>query len=213
MKFVLVPLMLGLSLTSCLQLPASHYASCAHEERHAGHAAVTPPAPQVEVQEPELPADPWRDTRGSDPVLYARDGSPVAVGQPETLSSVPPGIETRDVQQEDGSRVYLLELYQQAVDERDQLMLELSRQEMAIDELEAQRDTLRNEVDDLSARLRKIEGDNEKLTEESFELAERLTTAQIRRLEAEKVLLEATIEWEAREKARREKQEQQEEDR
>ena len=47
----------------------------------------------------------------------------------------------------------------------------------------------------LSARLDMLEAEVERLATENEDLAGRLATVQIRRLEAEKLLLEARIDW------------------
>jgi hypothetical protein len=134
--------------------------------------------------------------KAEEPRLYARDGAPVSVdgseSASETAASAPP---SREFKQGDGSRLYLLELYQRAVDERDELVLEVSAREKALAqsevgyaELEQKNTALGLELADLRTRVAGLEDEN-------FDLAGRLATAQIRRLEAEKLLLEATIEW------------------
>jgi hypothetical protein len=128
------------------------------------------------------------------PTLYARDGSPVqgpvdgrVVASKTNLS--------HDVEQ-GGSRLYLLELYQTAMDEKDELNVELNsldqmlqRSDLYNQELEARILSMDSELAD--ARLLIAE-----LQQNSIELAGRLTTAEIRRLETKKQLLEHRLEWE-----------------
>ena len=91
--------------------------------------------------------------------------------------------------------MYILELYQQAIDEKEALKIEVQALSAALDkandaiELGA---TRRAELQKLTEGLR---SDVTRLETEGDNLASRLTTAQIRRLEAEKLLLEAKIEW------------------
>jgi hypothetical protein len=129
--------------------------------------------------------------------LYARDGS--VVSSPEPAPGAADGANgptaaPRDLAPSEGGRMYILELYQKAIDERDALELEVRslegdrervRQSLAASEQEnaAQR-----------AKLDQLAAENQRLVQENLELAARLTTAQIRRLQAEKILLEARIE-------------------
>lgn len=122
-------------------------------------------------------------------VLYARDGSIV------TPQGVSPGtgLPRRDVQNSDGSRSKILELYQRVVEERDKLTLEVAARDA---ELSQMRKTLELEVarsNELEARVKTAEQTTAELCSQNLELAARLTTAQIRGLEAEKRWLELSL--------------------
>lgn len=127
------------------------------------------------------------------PTLYGRDGSPVATQRGGTVE---PGRQpSHSLDSSDGSRMYILELYQQAIDEKEALEIEVGALGAALDKSNdaIEQGALRIvELQKLSEGLRT---DVSRLEGEGVELAERLTTAQIRRLEAEKLLLEAKIEW------------------
>jgi hypothetical protein len=121
--------------------------------------------------------------------LYARDGHVVAPAGGASASEP-----AHDVTPRDGSRVYLLELYQKTVEEKEGLMREVQTlQAAAAHDVETQsalgqeRDTARARVTELEQKLQLAQADN-------ADLAARLVTAQVRRLEAEKLLLEARIE-------------------
>lgn len=130
-----------------------------------------------------------------EPVLYARDGSPVRSAESGAVQTLPTSANRDLGADEGGSRLYLLELYQEAIEQKEELAFENSRQAQALD-LALVRER------ELEGRLRALEDENSTLRDSAvqlektnIELAERLTTAQIRRLEAEKMLLEATLEW------------------
>lgn len=122
-----------------------------------------------------------------EPLLYARDGSVVDASAAE--SEEPGTAARREVGGETG-RMYLLELYQQVIDERDSL----SREVYALRaDLEAQSGALgqsQARVIELEGTLRQQGEQSQRLGVENQDLAARLTTAQIRRLQAERLLLE-----------------------
>ena len=127
------------------------------------------------------------------PVLYARDGSVVGEQAPGTIAVAEhPG---QSVASPDGSRWTLLEHYQDTLTENEDLQLEvgalndaLERSKAREEELKRQIAELNTQLTDRSQRIAKLEGHN-------LELASRLTTAQIRRLQSEKLLLEAKLDW------------------
>lgn len=89
----------------------------------------------------------------------------------------------------EGSRSRLLEMHQDLAKERDKLAASLSASEAdragladALDRIGTERATALRELSAARERIEKLEAQN-------LELAQRLVTAQIRRLEAEKLLL------------------------
>lgn len=120
--------------------------------------------------------------------LYARDGSVV-----EQDGVVVQDAPVRAVGEREGTRTYLLELYQQALDAKDAmgreievLQAQLERERGQRDALLAERDAARGKVDELAAKAEALEA-------EVRDLSGRLVQAQIKRLEAEKLLLEHLI--------------------
>ena len=127
----------------------------------------------------------------SKPKLYARDGSVVDAKSPGTVTQT--DTLGHDLSPTNGGRMYILELYQKVIDERDGLQLEVKslrtdneRNRLALSESEARADQLQADLDRALA-------DKQSLVDENMELASRLTNAQIRRLEAERMLLESRI--------------------
>jgi hypothetical protein len=119
-----------------------------------------------------------------EPVLYARDGS-VVQG---------PGAAAHDPRAREGGRVYLLDLYQKALDEREAFALEVRNLNVTLEQQLASYTRLEQERTALDERVQALAQEQERLRIENADLAARLTTAQIRRLEAEKLLLESRIE-------------------
>jgi len=148
-------------------------------------ASSKPTAGAVETRVPVRPVV------RSEPVLYGRDGQVVS-GTNGTASASAP---THGLEGTEGSRMYLLELYQLAIDEKEGMQLELEavnaallRAQEAIGGLETERQELRSANANLVA-------EHERMAAREVELAGRLATAQIGRLEAERLLLEAKIQW------------------
>lgn len=138
----------------------------------------------------------------TNPVLYARDGSIVVEGQsPSGAAAERLGPARRDLAPGDGGRMYLLELYQNVIEERDGLAREVTSLQADLEQARLARGAAQEEAEGLRQRLAEIEASNAALLAENLDLAARLTTAQIRRLQAEKLLLEQRIaaEREARE--------------
>lgn len=165
-------------MSTPIPAPTALAAACA---LFLGACALAPahadaPAPSVFTNPPEA----------DEPLLYARDGSVVdpAAQQVEERTAG-----RRDVGGESG-RMYLLELYQQVIDERDGL----NREVFALRaDLEAQSGALgqsQARVIALEGELRTSQEQAARLGAENQDLAARLTTAQIRRLQAERLLLE-----------------------
>ena len=137
-------------------------------------------------------SDPWRSGRDQRN-LYARDGSPVP-NQPAASVTTADGI-GRELGQGEGSRPYLLELYQQTIEQKEELALEVSALHAALEEADHRQLELQTENEGMQMRLNELEHKLDLLEADKLDLAGRLATAQIRRLEAEKLLLETTLEW------------------
>ena len=128
------------------------------------------------------------------PVLYARDGSVVAgSGGGGAALAEPQAPQRRDVGPEGGGRMYLLELYQRVIDERDGLAQELASLQADLRQARADHAQAQARIQELEQRVQVLEQGSAALQAENLELAGRLTTAQVRRLQAEKLLLERRI--------------------
>ncbi|MBK7642485.1 MAG: hypothetical protein IPJ19_05465 [Planctomycetes bacterium] len=139
----------------------------------------------------DLPAGPVPET-SSPPVLYARDGSVVKTdGRPSTTPAGPAA--ERSLQE--GSRTFMLELYQRAIDEKEALALEIKNLEATLEKSRGELAASIKEKEELQKKHDELETERVRLQDENFDLAGRLVTAQIRRLESEKILLESKIEW------------------
>lgn len=129
----------------------------------------------------------------AEPKLYARDGSVVGAQEPGTVAVTPQN--GRGSAEDGGSRWTLLEQYQDAVSENEDMELELRAMNQALDEAETREAEMTTLVRELQATLASTRTEVGQLQEQNLELASRLTTAQIRRLQSEKLLLEAKLDW------------------
>lgn len=92
-------------------------------------------------------------------------------------------------------RMHIIELYQQVLDERDSLLGEVEALTAALQKAQTMLHQTQESAASLEARIAALEEGHRSLLAENQEIAGRLTTAQIRRLEAEKLLLESRIAW------------------
>ena len=139
----------------------------------------------------DLPTGPVPDA-GGPAVLYARDGSVVQGNGAAGATRNGPAAERLP---QEGSRTFMLELYQKAIDEKEALALEIRNLEATLQKSRSELAAALKEKDELQQKHDALEAERARLQEESFDLSGRLVTAQIRRLEAEKILLESKIEW------------------
>ncbi len=148
-------------------------------------------SPQPSASVEKAPA--WSGAPVSKPQLYSRDGTPVESQEPGTVavSDNTGQVSTQQV----GSRWKLLEQYQQAVTEKEDLEFEVKALGAALDQVEENSARMVRENDELRSQMALYEKRIAALENESIELAARLTTAQVRRLQSEKLLLEAKLDW------------------
>src|SRR5204863_2848671 len=125
--------------------------------------------------------------------LYARDGT--ALNSNASANAQTPATEpaTRELQPSETGRMYILELYQKAIDERDGLRREMTTLAADLELARGQLTQGQKQQADLQARVAQLEADNKQRVDENVDLAARLVTAQIRRLQVEKILLEQRL--------------------
>jgi hypothetical protein len=137
----------------------------------------------------------WTTTMEGEGPLYGWDGS-VAQAPEEGAVAPSPSPLRRETAGAEGSRMYILELYQETVDERDRLRIEIESLEESLARAQTLYDDLWTSHEYLKESQKAMEAEQMAQKTENFDLAARLTTAQIRRLEAEKLLLETRLRWE-----------------
>lgn len=125
--------------------------------------------------------------------LLGWDGAPVSA--PATENVVRDDDHTHVLAPEPTGRLHIIELYQQVLDERDSLAQEVASLNAMLAKTEALLGSSGGDVSRLESKIVELDDENERLRQENADLSARLTTAQIRRLEAEKLLLETRIQW------------------
>ncbi len=139
-------------------------------------------------------------------VLYGRDGTPVgASAAPAAMSAGPQGVTqpqatitaTEDMphrpQDAVGSRPVLLELYQTVVTEKEALEFQLEATQEALQSTEDRMFDLEKRLEEEIRAREAADQSRKQFEEQVFEIGRRLSVAQMRRLEAEKLLLEKTL--------------------
>lgn len=102
---------------------------------------------------------------------------------------------SRGLQESVEGRMHIIELYQSVLDERDQLLTEVDALQGALEKAQQEIQEAQDKFAELTTRADALEEAKKQLLAQNKELADRLTTAQLRRLEAEKLLLETQLAW------------------
>jgi hypothetical protein len=147
---------------------------------------------------------------GEKPEFWLGDSAPTAGPAPRNTVSggvldvgvVPPAphgktavaAPTHGLEPTESGRLYILELYQDVLEERDALALEVSGLVAELERSQAEVASLHGATSAEQSTVESLRQELALLRAESLDLAARLTTAQVRRLEAEKLLLETRIE-------------------
>jgi hypothetical protein len=166
----------GLCLCACV-VPPREYPVTAPRTLPAGPAALGEPVRAEPAPSPESQ-------------LYARDGRAV---DPNATEPPLQKAATRELQGGESSRSTILEWYQAALEERDRLQRENASLLADLAQARASLRAAQSEIASLTQRTVQLEGEKLAEAELNLELAGRLTTAQIRRLQAEKLLLETKL--------------------
>ena len=138
----------------------------------------------------------WNAWGGSEEApMYARDGSPVGTGG--AWEGAPAGstwgAPDRGLSEEPSSRFMLLDRYQQVLEDQEHLQLELDGAHAELDEAWARIALLEQQFATLSADHAAQQQELDQARARVTEMADRLVTAEIHRLEAEKRWYEAEI--------------------
>jgi len=128
----------------------------------------------------------------ADDTLYGWDGKPVADSDAVVGG---PGFPAHVIEPSVSGRMHIIELYQAVLDERDALSQELATLTASLERTRADLDSALLRETDAEARASGFEQRASDLSGAVEDLTGRLVTAQIRRLEAERILLESKIEW------------------
>jgi hypothetical protein len=165
-------------LAACTLPPVQEEATTNAIEAEATETVIIEPEPWA----PATPA--WENRSFGGVVEPDTQGEVTRSGWPQHESDAEP----------QGSRMFLLERYQDVVDERDGMAREIMGLNAMLESTRSQMATLRVELSASNTTCDERQSNVERLKAENTALAERLTIAQIARLEAERILLEQSIE-------------------
>ena len=165
-------------LAACSLPPVQEEATTNAIEAEVAESVIIAPEPWA----PVAPA--WENRSFGGVVEPNAQGEVTRSGWPQHESDAEP----------QGSRMFLLERYQQVVDERDGMAREIMGLNAMITTVRDQMAALRVELSASNTTCDDRQSNIERLMAENTALAERLTIAQIARLEAERILLEQSIE-------------------
>jgi hypothetical protein len=138
----------------------------------------------------------WETMRPAEgtPVLYGRDGSPVGTSPTGEVVESPAPLNP-GVQENGGSRGVILDLYGELKNDHEELLAEF---DAVVEENDAATKTMSQQtarIAELERQVATLTQRNSELEASELELAGRLAQSQIGRLEAERALLEASLEW------------------
>lgn len=129
------------------------------------------------------------------PTEYGFDGTPVGSSLAGQVTSTKRPINDGVDQAPQGTRNLLLDLYAENQKEVERLTTANEDLSIALEMAETRAADFEQQLKDLQAQFDQLGAEKQAADQKSFDLAARLATAQIARLEAERALLEGMIEW------------------
>ncbi|MEE2939466.1 MAG: hypothetical protein VX460_03675 [Planctomycetota bacterium] len=138
----------------------------------------------------------WPDEQR--PTEYGFDGSPVGASRPGQVTEMRRSINDGVDKAPQGTRNLLLDLYAENQKEVERLSTANEDLSIALELAETRAADFEQQLNDLQAQFDQLGADKQAADQKNFDLAARLATAQIARLEAERALLESMIEWRRR---------------
>jgi hypothetical protein len=129
--------------------------------------------------------------------VQSRDGSPVVASAPGAVTQTPHPMNDGVVSEAavGGSRGTMLDKYLAVVDELEILRPENEDLHLALEMSELRANDFSEQLKSMQIAYDELGKSKQAADSQTYELAARLATAQIARLEAERALLEATLEW------------------
>ncbi len=180
-------------LASCANAPTISDVQPFGRSRSSESRVRTGPVEQSDFNDQAAGWETMRPAEGT-PVLYGRDGSPVGTSPSGEVVESPAPLNP-GVQQTGGSRGVILDLYGALKDDHEELLAEFDE---VVEENDAANKTMTRQaarIAELERQVATLTHRNSELEASELELAGRLVQAVIGRLEAERALLEASLEW------------------
>ncbi|MEL6428763.1 MAG: hypothetical protein AAFU73_00400 [Planctomycetota bacterium] len=192
MRALLPVSLLALATTSCMGGPTLESIRYGYSP-----ARVERSSEPATVSDANDAASGWSGTApgAPAPTLYGRDGSPVAAAAPGAVVTTQKPIGPGVASDPGGSRSLMLDKYAEAVEQRDELRKENEGLQAALELAEGRARELDGQLGALQTAFDALGHEKKNGDAKVVDLAARLATAQIARLEAERALLEATLEW------------------
>lgn len=184
---------LGLLATGCMGGPTLESIRYGYSPTRVERSSEPPTRSQTnDVASGWLPST---ATPASAPTLYGRDGTPVEPQQPGAVVTTNRPINDGVSADDGGSRSLMLDKYAEAVEQRDEMRHANEGLQAALEMAEERARGLDEQLVALQAAFDQLSSEKKEADTRAIDLAARLATAQIARLEAERALLEATLEW------------------
>jgi len=192
LRRLLVPCALVAATASCMNTPTLESIRYGYSASRVAAQAESP----IPDDYNDMAAG-WAPERpgSAETPLYGFDGSPVGANQPGTITETNKPINSGVDPEPTGSRGTLLNLYTAAAENVQVLTTRNEDLQMGMDRAENRAYDLDQQLKALQAAYDTLGGEMQAVQTQNQELAGRLATAQIARLEAERALLEATLEW------------------
>ena len=192
LRRLLLPCLIAAATASCMSSPTLESIRYGYSASRVAAQAEAP----ISDDYNDMAAG-WAPNRpdAAGPILYGFDGTPVGSSRPGTITETKRPINNGVDPEPAGSRGTLLDLYTDAAQKVQVLTVRNEDLEMGMDRAENRAYDLNQQLQALQAQYDILGNEKQGMETQVLELAGRLATAQIARLEAERSLLEATLEW------------------
>ncbi len=191
LRRLMVPCALAAATASCMSSPSLESIRYGYSPSRVAAQVATP----IPDDYNDMAAGWAPEHREEAAILYGFDGTPVGSSRPGTITETKQPINNGVDPAPPGSRDTLLDLYTKAAENVQILTTRNEDLQMGMDRAENRAYDLGEQLKALQAAYDTLGQEKQTADTQSLELAGRLATAQIARLEAERALLEATLEW------------------
>lgn len=186
-------LVAALTLSACSSVPTLESIKYGYSPSRAV-SAVEEPIPD-EINNQAAGWAPQVSPEQQQPTEYGFDGSPVGASVPGVVTETKRPINDGVAETPPGTRSLLLDLYTENQKEVERLTVANDDLRIALEMAETRAADFEQQLKALQAQFDQLGAEKQAADQKSFDLAARLATAQIARLEAERALLQGMLEW------------------